>query len=80
MNITINNIKNANELDAFVPVEGQWVFDGTSDEGLTTEAVEQSVRNYMDAAYPIDVQVFHGNGHAIVGDMPTSGTFVATRK
>lgn len=79
MNITITNVKNANELDSFVPVEGQWFLDGDS-EDLSFEGVEQSVRNYMDADYLIDVQVFHADGHAITGDMPGEGTFLATRR
>jgi hypothetical protein len=80
LNLRITNVKNANDLDSFVPVEGRWVFDGLSDDGLKMEDVEESVRNYMDADYPITVQVFAANGHAITGDMPSSGTFISTRK
>lgn len=78
MNITIINVKNADELDSFVPVDGQWSADDY--EGVTMESVEQSVCNYMDVDYPLEVQVFHKNGHAITGDMPLDGAFLVTRK
>ena len=78
MNITITNVKNANELESFIPVEGEWFLDGSS-EDRSREGVEQSVRNYMDADYGIEVQVFHADGRAITGEMPASGKFLATR-
>ena len=76
--ITITNVKNANELDSFVPVEGQWFSDGADD--IAVADIEQSVVNYMGAEYKINVQLFQLNGHAITGDMPTHGAFLATRK
>lgn len=78
MQITICNVKNANELDSFIPVEGQWEIDGLS-EDRSRQGVEQSVRNWMDADYAVDVKLFHMNGHEILDDMPASGTFLATR-
>lgn len=78
MNITITNVKNANELDSFIPVEGEWFLDGSS-EDRSREGVEQSVRNYMDADYAIEVQIFHADGRAIIGEIPASGKFLATR-
>ena len=77
-NITINNVRNANELNEFIPVEGQWHLDGFSEDRLR-ESVEQSVCNWLDAPYKIDVKVFTMNGHEIVNDLPAAGTFLATR-
>jgi hypothetical protein len=79
MNITITNVKNANELDSFAPVDGQWFLDGSSDD-RSRDGVENSVRNYMDAEYAIRVQIFHMDGREITGDIPASGTFLATRQ
>lgn len=78
MQITIHEVKNANELDAFVPVEGRWRIDGSSDD-RSPEGVEQSITNWMDASYPIRVSLFHANGHAITGDFPSEGSFLALR-
>jgi hypothetical protein len=81
MKITIKNVKNANELDGFQPVEGEWQFDNMlSDlEDRDLSAVETAVSNYMDAKYKIKVQLFHTNGHEITGDIPSGGLFLATR-
>lgn len=78
MNITITNVKNANELDEFVPVEGCWILDGSSDD-RDAAGVEQSVRNYMDADYAIKVDLYHSDGRKITGDLPSEGTFLAVR-
>lgn len=78
MNITITNVKNANQLDAFIPVEGEWVMDGSSDD-RSESGIEQAVKNYMDADYKINVLIYHADGRAITGDMPASGAFLATR-
>lgn len=78
MNITITDVKNANELDSFVPVEGRWILDEFS-EDRSLDGIMQSVRNYMDADYGIKVELFHLDGRAITGDMPSEGAFLATR-
>ena len=78
MQITIRNVKNANELTEFIPVSGEWFLDGDS-EDRSIEGIEQSVRNYMDAEFPIRVSVFHADGRKITGDTPSEGTFIATR-
>ena len=78
MDITID-AKNANELDSFIPVEGQWFIGGDHNEN-TVEDVIETVINWMDADYKIDVQVFHLDGRHITGDLPSEGTFLATRK
>jgi hypothetical protein len=78
MNITISNVKNANELDAFIPVEGWWFAADEPDRN--DDSIQQAVRNYMDASYNIGVQLFTAEGHAILGDLPSAGTFLATRK
>lgn len=79
MNITITNVTNANQLDEFNPVSGEWSLHCDSDD-RSREGVEQSVRNWMDASYPVDVEVFHADGRAIGGDLPSNGTFVAVRR
>jgi len=80
MNITITNVRNANELDGFNPVSGEWSLHCDRSEDRSEDGVAQSVRNYMDASYEIDVQVFHADGRAITGDLPANGTFVAIRR
>lgn len=79
MNITITNVKNANELDSFVPAEGQWFLAGDSDD-RSWDGVVQSVRNYMDAEYAIEVKIFHADGREITSEIPSEGIFIATRK
>jgi len=79
MNITITNIDNASALDSFVPVAGEWILDGES-ESRERGDIEQSVRNYLDADYPIDVKIYDARGHEILDDMPVTGTFIAVRK
>lgn len=79
MNITIT-AKNADDLDNFTPVEGTWKIDGfTPEDENTVQDVEESVRNWADAPYKIDVLVFGEGGRAITGDLPDHGTFLATR-
>lgn len=78
MQITIKNVKNANKLTEFIPVSGEWFLDGDS-EDRSIEGIEQSVRNYMDAEFPIRVSVFRADGREITGDTPSEGTFLATR-
>jgi hypothetical protein len=78
MNITIHSVRNASDLPEFVPVEGQWALHCLS-EDRTRESVEESVRNWMDAEFPVRVSVYHADGREITGDMPSEGTFLATR-
>lgn len=79
MNIDIRNVRNANELDAFNVVSGEWELHCLSDDRSEAGVIE-SVRNYMDAVFPVEVRVFHADGRAITGDMPSHGTFVAVRE
>jgi hypothetical protein len=79
MQITIHDVKNADELDQFIPVEGCWRLDGSS-EDRSAAGVEQSVRNWMDAAYAVSVRLFHADGREITGDMPSEGQFLAIRQ
>lgn len=78
MNITITNVKNANELSGFVPVEGAWILDESSDD-RDRDGIEQSVCNYMDADYAIKVTLYHSDGREITGDLPSEGVFLAIR-
>lgn len=80
MNITISHVLNANELDKFEPVSGAWMIHECDPDDRTTDAVAESVRNFMDADYPISVQVFTADGKAITGDIPDCGQFIATRE
>jgi hypothetical protein len=79
MNITIT-AKNAEDLDKFTPVEGTWRIDGLDryDEH-TVQDVEESIANWADAPYKIDVLVFGAGGRTITGDLPDHGIFLATR-
>lgn len=76
--VTVQNIKNANELPSFVPVEGQWEVNGTSEERDYNEIVE-AIESSLGAAFKVKVDLYHDNGHAITGDLPSGGTFLATR-
>ena len=78
MNITIK-AKNAVELEDFVPVSGTWSITHKQDEDSVYD-VEESVINWMDSNYSIDVMVFHVDGRKINGDLPSEGTFLAIRK
>lgn len=77
--ITVSNIKNANELVGFMPVEGQWSVDGTSDERDYNEIVE-AIEAHFAGQFPVKVELFQSNGHAINDDLPACGSFLATRK
>lgn len=78
MNITITNVRNADMLDSFQPVEGEWVLAVDSDD-RSESGVIQSVKNYMDAGYDLTVLLFDSRGHKIVDDMPSRGSFIAIR-
>jgi len=78
MNITISDVQNANLLGEFHPVSGEWSLHCDS-EDRSKEGVEQAVRNWMDSSYPVHVEVYHADGRAIGGDLPSDGTFVAIR-
>lgn len=76
--IDIFNVKNAENLDQFIPVEGQWSVDGDSGD-RSWDDVAEAVRNWMDADYKIEVRLFHADGREITGELPAAGTFLATR-
>jgi len=78
-NITITDVKNANELDQFVPVEGAWYYSWC-DGNQCAEDVEEAVKNYMDADYDLEVKTFRSDGRAIEDEFPGEGTFLAVRK
>jgi len=78
MNITIK-AKNAVELEDFVPVTGTWIITDKQDEDSIYD-VEESIVNWMDSSYSIDVMVFHADGREISGDLPWEGTFLVIRK
>jgi hypothetical protein len=82
MDITILDVKNAMDLDGFTPVEGNWFIEADEDlpqYGYSLVDIEDSVRNYMDADFEIDVQIFTLDGRQINGDTPFHGSFLATR-
>jgi len=78
MNITIK-AKNAVELEDFVPVTGTWNITDKQDEDSIYD-VQESIVNWMDTSYSIDVMVFHADGREISGDLPWEGTFLVNRK
>jgi hypothetical protein len=79
MNITIT-AKNADELDNFTPVSGTWRIENFSGgDGTTEQDVQESIVNWMDASYGLRVAVFHADGRAITSEIPSEGTYVATR-
>lgn len=77
--ITVSNVKNANELFDFIPVEGQWSVDGTSEERDYNEVVE-AIAAHFAGQFEVKVELFQLNGHAINDDLPACGSFLATRK
>ena len=81
MRVEIINVKNASDLSEFVPVEGEFTTEvRDEDDDCGTQVVEQAIRNWIDTDYPISVRVFHADGRAITGDVPSRGTFIATRE
>jgi len=78
MNITIK-AKNAVELEDFVPVTGTWNITDKQDEDSIYD-VQESIVNWMDTSYSIDVMVFHADGREISGDLPWEGTFLVNRR
>lgn len=79
MNITISNVQNADEIGKFTPVSGEWTLHCDSDD-RSRDGVEQSVCNWIDVDFALDVEIFHADGRAITGDIPSNGTFVAVRR
>lgn len=79
MNITITNVKNAKDLEIFIPVDGEWHLSDPS-EAASEKDIQTSVKNWMDADFPIDVRIYSMEGHSIVDDIPTKGLFLATRR
>jgi len=77
--ITVSNIKNANELANFEPVEGQWSVDGTSDERDYNEVVA-AIEAHFSGQFPVKVELFQSDGRAINDDLPACGSFLSIRK
>lgn len=77
--ITITNVKNANELDSFVPVSGNWFWDGNRESANSVGSIVESIINYMDADYNLKVDIFTSNGQSIHTDVPACGEFLVTR-
>ena len=78
MKITIQNVANASDLSKFDPVSGEW-FLNIDSKDRSIESVIKAVTNWMDAGYQIDVRVFHADGREITSEIPSEGTFLATR-
>ena len=78
MKITIQNVANASDLSKFDPVSGEW-FLHIDSKDRSIESVIKAVTNWMDAGYQIDVRVFHADGREITSEIPSEGTFLATR-
>lgn len=78
MNITIK-AKNAVELEDFVPVTGAWLITDKKDKDSIND-VEESIINWINSSYLIDVMVFEADGTKINGDLPWCGSFLAIRK
>lgn len=77
MEITIT-AENSSELDLFVPVTGRW-FLACDSEDRCFDSVVESIRNWMDCPN-LDVQLFHADGRAITSELPSEGTFLATKR
>lgn len=77
-NITISNVKNSNEVADFQPVIGEWSLHCDSDD-RSAELVKQSIRNYFDVDFKMEVEIYHANGFRINSDTPSEGRFVAIR-
>lgn len=89
----ITHVDNAAQLDDYVPVTGRWIARHCAEWNAVRRpdsdcnkirpsgtSVVEAVGNWMDADFPIRVQLFHADGREITGDMPWEGTFVATRQ
>ncbi len=78
MNIKIT-ASNAIELDQFIPVDGAWSIEDKQDSDSITD-VKESIENWMDAIYPIEISVYRADGRQITCELPWEGTFIAIRK
>jgi len=88
----ITQVDNAKDLPDYVPVTGRWsayvsTWREKWDFGANGKfappskvSVIETVCNWMDADFPIRVQLFHADGREITGEMPWDGAFVATRE
>lgn len=68
---------NPKDIEAFVPVEGNWSIRGNRDG--STDDVEKAIAYQLGTDYRILIKVFHADGRTITGDLPSEGTFVACR-
>lgn len=72
------------DLTAFEPVRGTYGLDMTAIEmeGVSAADVEFAIARQLADRHGFDVavEVFHRDGRAIMGETPSAGNFVATRK
>lgn len=74
---------NKTDLASFAPVSGTYDANRTSLEMETINATD--IEDAISAAlakehgFPVKVELFQPNGHALIGETPSAGSFLATR-
>ena len=67
------------EISDFEPVAGTWWTDSVcDDESVAEAAIAEEIEAKL--GFPVDVQVFREDGHAITDEVPMGGQLLVTRK
>jgi len=84
MKIEITITDKATDLASFEPVAGVYSANMTSVEmeEITPGDIESAIASELAAkhGFTVSVEIFQSNGHAITGETPSAGQFLATRK
>jgi hypothetical protein len=76
--VTFRNCHNLDILHEFATAFGKWFHEG-SPEDRTHASIEQAIRTYLNAPFPVRIQIFHTDGRDITSEIPSEGDFIATR-
>lgn len=84
MKIEITITDKTTDLASFEPVAGVYSANMTSVEmeDITPGHIESAIASELVAkhGFPVSVEIFQSTGHAITGETPSAGQFLATRK
>lgn len=66
----------------FEPCKGRWGLDTAAASEIDLSDVMEEMEKQISSktGHPAAVELFHSNGHAINGENPGTGTFIATRR
>lgn len=79
MNTTFDAATLTEALEGFHVISGRWDVDGRTDDTSVFD-VADGIRAALGATEAVEVEVYHANGTAIDGDLPSDGHFVAQRR